>query len=357
MAALAGHSRAWWQPLPVLPAKGRTGFVLIGFRNVVARPRPAVDWPSRLRPLLLSLALPALVAACGGDATPVQRPDASAAEAAATPALSVVDDAGRRVELTAPAQRIVSLVPSITETIAALGAADRIVGRTDYDDAPEFAAIPSVGGGLTPSLEAIAALRPDLVVAWEEAGTARIRPRLEEMGIRVFAAQTRDTADVYANIERLGRLLAVDAAADSVAAAVRADLDAVRRSVEGLDRPTVLYAIGLDPPIVAGPQVFIGEMLDIAGGRNVFADVAAPSPQVSVEEIVRRAPDVVVVPTESDQATVLERMRELAGWRELLGNGRSRVVTIPVDLLHRPGPAIGNAAMVLRDAIHGDAHR
>src|SRR5690606_27769483 len=121
--------------------------------------------------------------------------------------------------------------------------------RTDFDDTPDLAGLPSLGGGLTPNLELLASLDPDLVVAWEEAGTARTRSRLEAMGIPVYAVQTRDTAQIFDTIRELGRLIGHDVEAEAVAAALRRDLDGVRASVTGRPRPSVLYLISLDPPM------------------------------------------------------------------------------------------------------------
>jgi ABC-type Fe3+-hydroxamate transport system substrate-binding protein len=277
---------------------------------------------------------------------------ADAAIATAT-AVSAVDDAGRTVTLPRPATRVVSLLPAATETLLALGAQELLVARTEYDYDPRVAHLPSVGGGLTPSLEVLASLRPDLVLAWEEAGAARLRPRLEELGIAVFALRTQDITGIFDNIRRLGHLTGRDAAADSLAVAIRAELEAVRASVRGLPRPSVLYMVSLDPPMIASPRIFMGELIEVAGGRSVFPEVGAYSPQISLEEIVRRRPEVVVLPTEGDEHAVLERLRGSAGWRQLLASGETRFRTLPADTLNRPGPSIARAAWLLRDAIHG----
>jgi ABC-type Fe3+-hydroxamate transport system substrate-binding protein len=293
-----------------------------------------------------------LLVACGpaDDTARLADPQTAASLAGA---VATRDDAGRTVRLAAPARRIVSLLPATTETLVALGAADLLVARTDHDTDPAVADLPSVGGGLTPSLERIASLRPDLVIAWEEAGTARIRPRLEELGIAVFAVQTRDTAGIYANIERFGHLTGREASADSLAAAMRGELVAVARSVQSSAHPSVLYVIGLEPLLIAGPRLFIGEVLEVAGGRNAFPEVTAHSPQVSMEEVVRRRPDVVLLPSGGDSLAVLRRIRGTPGWRELMVEGGSRFELLPHDILHRPGPSIVPAAQALRRAIHG----
>jgi iron complex transport system substrate-binding protein len=272
--------------------------------------------------------------------------------AATNPGVEAVDDAGRTVRLPRPAARVVSLLPALTETLLAIGAGETIVARTDYDHDPRVAHLPSVGGGLTPSLEVLASLRPDVVLAWEEAGTARVRPRLEELGIAVFAVRTQDTTDIFNNIRRLGILTGRGAVADSVAAAVRAGLDSVRASVAGRPEPSVLYVVGVEPPLTAGPNTFVAQLIGVAGGRTVFPELRADWPQVSLEEIVRRRPDVLVLPVGEDEQASVARLRASAGWREVLADGHTRIHTVPADILNRPGTTIVESARLLRAGIH-----
>ena len=299
---------------------------------------------------LLALVATLGVAACDGAPRPA---DATARDAAAQ-AVRVVDDGGHELRLAAPARRVVSLVPSGTDIVVALGALDRLVGRTRYDTGAEVAAVPSVGGGLDPSIEALVALRPDLVLLWESEQRTPLRAQLDAAGIAAFGMRTTDTTDVYAALERLGALLGRPAAADSVAAAARAELEAVRRSVAGVEPRRVLYVVGISPPMTAGPHTFVGQLLTLAGGRTVFDDVAQPWPTVAIEEVVRRAPDVVVLPVGEESADPAATLRATAGWRELAAvrEGGGRLVTVPAELMNRPGPGMGRAARLLRDALH-----
>jgi iron complex transport system substrate-binding protein len=268
-------------------------------------------------------------------------------------AVVVVDDTGREVRLSRPARRVVALLPALTESIVELGAGELLVARTDHDAGLGVDHLPSVGGGLTPSLEALTSHRPDLVLAWEEAGGPRVRPRLEELGVAVFAVQTRDTASVFRNITTLGTLLGRDAEARELAARLRSELDAVRRSVSGLHRPSVLLVISVDPPMIAGSELFMTELIEVAGGRSAFPELRH-SPQVSIEEIVRRRPELVILPTSRESSRSIERLRQTPGWSELLAHPGVRIQTVPVDVVSRPGPSIAAAARIFRDIIHPD---
>jgi iron complex transport system substrate-binding protein len=307
-----------------------------------APPRPR----HRITPLL---ALAALVSACGGGADRSASPRSASPE---NPEIRVTDDAGRTVTLAHPARRVIALVPSITETVLALGAADRLAGRTDFDTEPALARLPSVGGGLDPSVEKIVALRPDLVLGWETSGRAELRDRLTALGIPVFSVKTEDTADVFRSIRNVGRLVGRGRAADSLSAALRAQIDSVRTSVEGKPRPSVFYMVWNDPPMTAGPATFVSEMIGVAGGRNVFADQRALWPNVSLEEIVRRQPDFVVIPAGENGMEKLDALRRAPGWRELRALQQGRGVLVPAEVMNQPGPRIGQAARAMRDAIH-----
>lgn len=295
----------------------------------------------------------ALALLVSGSACVDRTPEQTAANDGSVGDYVATDDAGRTLALNAPARRVISLLPATTETVVALGGPELLVGRTDYDD-PSLSALPSVGGGLTPSIEQIAALAPDLVIAWEEAGTARVRPQLEALGIPVFAAQTRDTTDIFANIDRLGSLLGLRERADSLAMAIRAEFDAVRASVADAHRPGVVYLVGTDPPIAVGPDLFIGEILEVAGGRNLFPDLPAESAPVSLEEIVFRQPDLVLLPTGPDGSDPLRSLAQRPGWSELVASS-TRFETLSADTMHRPGPSIIRGVVLLRDAIHPEA--
>lgn len=293
---------------------------------------------------LIPCALLLALAACGPS-------DALDRPADRAPGVSVTDPAGRTVTLDAPARRVVSMMPAMTEWIIAMGAADRLVARTDYDHHPDLDTLPSVGGGLTPSIEWLAARRPDLVVAWPDAPSRSVVSRLEQVGIPVYTAPVQSVADALAAARDLGTLLGHRDAAERAVAEVRAGLDAVRADVAGRERPEVLYLIGMDPLMAAGPGTFVDELLAVAGGRNVLHDVDILWPQLSLEEVVRRAPEVVIVGSvrAGDPAALL---RDRAGWRQIPAVRRGAVHAVDPDRINRPGPHLHEAAARLARLIH-----
>jgi len=267
-----------------------------------------------------------------------------------------VDQGGDTVRLPQPAARVIALIPSVNELLLAMGAGPRIVARTNYDVDPALSRLPSIGGGLDPSLEALLALRPDLVIAWGGRAHDALRQRLERAGIATFGIGTQDTTEIFRSIAALGVLTGHEREADSLHAEISAELAEVARSVAGLPSPTVLYALSIDPPMTAGPNTYVSELIGVAGGRNVFHDLANDFPGVALEEIVRRDPDVLLLPSgEAGDAPHITRLQQTPGWRELRAVRDGRVIVIPALLLDRPGAHMGQVARAIRDGLHPGA--
>jgi iron complex transport system substrate-binding protein len=292
-----------------------------------------------------ALALGAAAAACDGSPRDV---GASAA------ALSVVDDAGRTVRLERPAQRVISLIPAQTEIVGVLAGVDVLIARTQWDTDPALSDLPSVGNALIPSVEWLAAQRPDLIIAWPDAQSRDVVQRLTDIGIPVYASRVESVEQIRSMIGRLGVLLGADARADSLLASLDAELDAVRAAVAALPTRSVLYLLNAEPPMVAGPGTFIDDLITLAGGRNVFGDVGQLWPQVSLEEVVRRQPDLIIRPTGSEWDDPAAGLARRAGWRELNAVRSGAVHAVDPDLYNRAGLTVGEAARGLAQRIHGE---
>lgn len=253
----------------------------------------------------------------------------------------LVDAAGRLHTLAEPARRIVSLVPSATEVLRAIGASGSLVGVTDYD-ADWTDDLPSVGGGLEPNLEALVALRPDAVIRFHGEQDPRTPARLDDLGIRHVAVRPVALADLYETNRIVGRLTGRTAEADSLSRRIRAGLDELAEAVSPLPRQRVAYLLGGSPPWVSGPDTYIAEILGLVGGDNVFADLDAPYQAVSPEELRSRDIDVVLVATAGsyDESLTPEARVESVG-----------------DALQVPGPDVVDAARRVAEVIHGRALR
>lgn len=279
----------------------------------------------------------ALLAGCGGDDVRSAGESASSREAGAEAGpLTLEDDEGRSVTLEEPPRRIVSLVPSATGILLALGLEERLVARTEYDRDRRVAHLPSVGEGLGPSMERVLALEPDLVIRF--AGESdRATPRhLDRAGVPHLAVRPEMIGDIRRTIRLLGAAAGREGPADELVRAMDAELDRVARSVEGLPAPRVAFVLGGDPPWVVGPGTFLHELLEVAGGRNVFGDLARTYGAVSVEELVRRDVDVVLAP----------RGARLPGALDGLPLRR-----VPEEL-QSPGHRVGESARTLARILH-----
>jgi iron complex transport system substrate-binding protein len=237
-----------------------------------------------LAKLLLFLSLGASLA-CGR--TPAQRGS-----------IQLVDDAGDTLRLAAPARRVVSLIPAATELLFAIGADSAVVGRTSYCDYPAAAkAVPDLGDGIKPSTEAIVARRPDLVVLYNSGQNAAVAGRLRELGVPEVRLNTDALSDVGRVAKLLGRVTGHQRAADSVSAVFDTALAAATRPARGA-RPKVLLLVWEQPPMTIGRGSFLSELVERAGGENLFADVTASSGVVSIEAVAARNPDLIFTTTE-----------------------------------------------------------
>jgi ABC-type Fe3+-hydroxamate transport system substrate-binding protein len=269
------------------------------------------------------------------------RPAADRPAAAGSP-LSVVDDAGRTVTLAGPARRVVSLLPSFTELLFAMGAGDRLVGRTAWCDYPPAAlAVPSVGDGMPPNVEAVAARRPDLVLLYHSGTNMTAAEQFAALGIPTVLLHLDRLEDLGSAARLIGHVTGREARAESLAAA----MDSLASQPTPTSRRSLVFVVWDNPPIVIGRGSYLDRLAALAGARNVFADVAAPSAQVSLETIAARAPDWVAVLSDSAGPPAFAARRE---WRAVRAVRAGRFLNLPGSLFGRPGPRSGQAVRELR---------
>lgn len=257
---------------------------------------------------------------------------------------NIVDDFGDTLRLAAPAARIVSLNPVTTELAFALGAGDKLVGRTSWDLFPEAAkAVPDLGAGMGPNVEAIIGQRPDLVLLYASEMNRTAVQQLRAAGIATLTHRTDKVADLQRVIPIIAAALGRDSLGRIVADSVRVSLE----QVAALPRPSeplrAFWHIWDAPLMTIGGGSYLSELLTIAGATNVFDDIAMPSPQVSLEEVARRNPDVILAGPNTAQ-----RIRTNPQWQSVPAVRAGRVIVIDTTIVGRPGVRMGEAARFLR---------
>ncbi len=319
------------------------------------------------RALMLSLILMLLTGCAGAPSpTPTVAPvptftPAPTAVPTATPTpapfLSIVDDYGRTVVLKDHPQRIVTLAPSATEMIFAVGTGDRLVGRDELSDYPPEAKQVSSIGPTYPTIntEAIVALRPDLILAPGVISPEQVKA-LENLGLTVFHQSTpKDLEGIFQQILTVGRLTGNTAQAEKVVADLRARVTALEEKVRSVpSRPKVFYELdAMDPgkPWTAGPGSFIDRLITMAGGQNVGAVLTGEWGQLSLEELLRQDPDLILLGT-ANYGETPEKVRQRPGWNRLRAVREGRIYPIDADLISRPGPRIVEGLEAMARIIH-----
>ena len=264
--------------------------------------------------------------------------------AAQATSLQITDDRGVTVRLSAPPQRIVSLLPSLAETVCELGQCQRLVGVDRYTQWPtHIAHLPRLGGGLDPSVEAVLALRPDVVLL---AQSARVIERLEALGLKVIALEPRTHADVRRVTEQIAQMLGLaPAAAQVVWQRIDADVAAVAQALPARARRARVYYEVDSGPYAAGPTSFIGETLTRLGVGNIVPASLGPFPRLNPEFVVRADPDVVMVGAHN-----AAEMAQRPGWPAMraLREQRSCVFSpAESDVLMRAGPRLAEGARLM----------
>ncbi len=276
----------------------------------------------------------------------------SCGRSAPSPASVVLtDDTGFRTALTGPAGRIVSLIPAATELLFALGAGDRLVGRTRWCDYPaEAGQVVSVGDGIAPNVEAIVARRPDLVVAYRSASNAQAVARLRDLGIPVIELALDRLADLERSTAVLADAVGRPAFGDTLIARVRGGLAEATRTPAS--RRTVFVLTWRDPPITLGAGSFLTEVIHLAGAANLFEDSPQPSFVVSIEAVASRNPDLVLVVGDDEPAFAAR-----PEWQTVTAVRERRFVRVNGSMFNRPSPRIGEAVRQLAAALDSSLAR
>lgn len=268
------------------------------------------------------------------------------------PAAVVIDAVGRRVEVPERPQRIISLIPSIAETLFAIGAGERLVAVTDYTNFPAAAKqIPSIGSYADPSLETILSYQPDLIIATTDGTPLALVQQLTRLKLPVFVISSHTIATALTAIETLGKITASEAAATALVSDIRKRLAVINNHLTARPPVQVLACVMLQPLVVAGPGTFVDDLVRHAGGNNVVPPGPSHYPTWNMEALLRADPDVIVVsahPGQPAPAVIFDN------WPQLQAVRGQRIKIMEADWIHRPGPRMILGIEALAKALHPD---
>lgn len=264
------------------------------------------------------------------------------------------DDMGRAVAIDQIPQRIVSHVPSITETLFALGLDEKIVGVSDHCDYPEAAKLkPSVGNYFDPSIERIVALEPDLVLT---DGHSESIKQLDSLGITYLVIDPKDIDGIFKDIELLGKVTGTEGKAKKLIDDMKKDMSEIVSLVEDAPRVRVFYildAADLTLPWTVGTGSFLDALITMAGGENIAAQTQGAWVQFSIEEVVSSDPEIIILPAKYGIAfTSPETLKAHSAWRGIIAVRQDRIYIIDADLVDRPGPRIVQGLEEMAKIIH-----
>jgi cobalamin transport system substrate-binding protein len=311
-----------------------------------------VSFPRLLAVLLF------IASACGAATPPTPSQQATApavATAAAFPA-TVTDFQNRSVTVPTRPERIVSIGPSITEFLFALGAGPRVVGVDDFSDEPAAASKLEKVGGIKVNFEKVVSLKPDLVLSVKFSdGTIE---KLASAGLLVLVVDPQSAGDVARTAILLGRAVGSDG--ETMARDIQKRVDDVRSKTSSVTtKPRVYHEIDASDPtkiFTVGPGSYIHDLIEIAGGVNIAARATSAYPQLSAEEILRSDPEIIVLAA-ADYSAKPDQVAARAGWSAISAVKNKRIVTIAPNLINRPGPRVGEAAEAYAKLVHPELFR
>ena len=264
--------------------------------------------------------------------------------------ITVADDTGRQITLAQPAQRIVALAPHVVETLFAAGAGNKIVGAVAYSDYPPAAkSIPQIGGYSSFDLEALVALKPDLVIGWETGNSPATIAKIQSLGIPVYLSQSNKVSQVATEIQKFGRLAGTEKIAQPVADRFKKRLAKLQQIYGSRPTVTVFYQISESPLMTIGGNQIISNALDICGGKNVFNALTPMASVVSVESVLAANPEAIMASgMEQTNPTTFDQWKK---WSKLTATQNNNFFLVDPDLMNRNGPRILDGTQMLCEAI------
>jgi iron complex transport system substrate-binding protein len=265
---------------------------------------------------------------------------------------SFVDDTGRKIYMAKSPARIISLAPSLTELLFAMGAGSQVAGVTQFCDFPPEASRKPKVGYAHPSVEVLVGLQPDLILAPREFLKPDLIAALDNLKIPMFIVADHTVEDIFSHIQTIGRMVEHQTEAAALAMDLRKQIAAIKELAQGEPPVRVLYVLNSQPLITVGPGSFIDQLIGLAGGINVAAKSGMPYPRLSMETVLLEDPEVLIFPVGQAEGISESEQQSWQQWSGLSAIKQGRVHQIPANLLNRPGPRIGQGLERLAAMLH-----
>ena len=264
-----------------------------------------------------------------------------------------IDEMGREVEISKFPMRIVSLAPSITETLFYLNLGDRVAGVTEFSNYPESAKTKvKVGSYINLNVEKIVSLIPDLIIAIADGNKKESVEALERLGLSVYAVNPKCVHDILKTIKNIGEITGRKFMADTLVDGLKKRIDYIERHVKDASRPRVFLQIGINPIMTVGKNTFHNDLLRMAGGSNISGDEKTKYPQYSVEEVLIRSPDIIIISSMHRGGGFERKKEEWTRWKNIPAVKNDRIHIVDSDLLDHPSPRIVDGLEALAKIIH-----
>ena len=263
-----------------------------------------------------------------------------------------VDDLGRKIFLAKAPTRVISLAPSITEMLYAIGLHDEIVGVSEFCDYPPAAKQKPKVGYTNPNIEVIVSLQPDLVLAPRAFLRADLLAKLEQLKVPTFVVDPESFEEIPSRIQTVGRIVNRSASADGVAMAMRQRIAVIRSKMEAVAQVRVLYVLNSQPLITVGPGSYIHQVINMAGGFNIASQTTVPYPHLNMEAVLKEDPEIIIFPIGNAEGISPAEQQEWLRWTSLSAVKQGRLHQISADVLNRPGPRIVEGLEALARIIH-----
>lgn len=274
-------------------------------------------------------------------------------ESAAFQEDSFTDALGRQVVLDSEPVRLVALAPNITEIVYFLGLGDRVVGVTTFSSyPPEARSIPKVGTYVSLNVEKIISLAPDLVIGTADGNQPEVVALLEQVGIPVFIVNPRSIGAVMETVVAIGRLCGVEDRAVALAEDLTRQVHGIIRRIESREKPLVFLQVNTRPIMTANKNTFLNDLIVLAGGQNMAEDEPIAYPRLSLEEVVRRKPDVIIISSMERSRDFSEAQQQWLRWKTIPAVKNGRVHLVDSDLIDRPSPRIVQGLRLLAEYFH-----